>query len=229
VRHGLPLSGRYGRPERDWRRRPGTLKTVSSPETSISTHQRPLAVREWVTTSGRDAELDSSDAYVLAYDAARKSVASALLISGHRVLSRPGSHQALARYAESLTAQTGEQALSRFDRLRRNRSRSDYGSRTFGKAEVKEAVDTAPSHTGSLREAGLRPPLRVVDASQNEPGAVTAPAPPRLISAAIRDAGSRVKRELRNQAGRPAGETARSRYRCRGRTCLLLVEPRLHP
>jgi hypothetical protein len=105
---------------------------------------------QWLEDAGRHieaakkiADLDPSGAYVLAYDAARKSVAGALLMSGHRVLSRPGSHQALARYADSLGAETGEQALTRFDRLRRNRNRSEYGSRTFGKAEVSEAIDTA--------------------------------------------------------------------------------------
>ncbi|MGA7227977.1 MAG: hypothetical protein WBZ45_07195, partial [Acidimicrobiia bacterium] len=34
-------------------------------------------------------------------------------------------------------------ALKRFDRLRRNRNRSEYGSMTFGKAEVTEAIETA--------------------------------------------------------------------------------------
>lgn len=104
----------------------------------------------WLDDAGRHleaatkiAELDPSGAYVLAYEAARKSVAAALLMSGHRVLSRPGSHQALARYAESLAIQVDEPALNRFDRLRRNRNRSEYGPRTFGKAEVTEAIDTA--------------------------------------------------------------------------------------
>jgi len=104
----------------------------------------------WLDDAGRHleaaikiAELDPSGAYVLAYDAARKSVAAALLTSGHRVLSRPGSHQALSKFAESLTLQVDEPALKRFDRLRRNRNRSEYGSRTFGKAEVEEAIDTA--------------------------------------------------------------------------------------
>jgi hypothetical protein len=54
-----------------------------------------------------------------------------------------GSQQALAQFANDLATQTGELALKRFDRLRRNRSRSEYGSRTFGGAEVKEAIDTA--------------------------------------------------------------------------------------
>jgi hypothetical protein len=108
------------------------------------------AAGQWLEDAGRHleaankiADLDPTGAYVLAYDAARKSVAGALLMSGHRVLSRPGSHQALAQYADSLAAETGEQALTRFDRLRRNRNRSEYGSRTFGKAEVSEAIDTA--------------------------------------------------------------------------------------
>lgn len=104
----------------------------------------------WLDDAGRHleaatkiAELDRSGAYVLAYDAARKSVAAALLMSGHRVLRRPGSHQALAQYAESIAIQIDEPALNRFDRLRRNRNRSEYGSRTFGKAEGAEAIDTA--------------------------------------------------------------------------------------
>ena len=104
----------------------------------------------WLDDAGRHleaattvADLDPSGAYVLAYDAARKSVAAALLMSGYRVLSRPGSHQALAQYAESLAPQSDEPALNRFDRLRRNRNRSEYGSRNFGRAEVAEAIDTA--------------------------------------------------------------------------------------
>jgi hypothetical protein len=79
----------------------------------------------------------------LAYDAARKAVAAALLMTGHRVRSRPGSHQALARFAKVLARDTGEPALEQFDRLRRERNRSEYGSRSFGKAEVDEAIRSA--------------------------------------------------------------------------------------
>lgn len=100
------------------------------------------------------AKLDPSGAYVLAYDAARKSVAAALLMSGHRVLSRPGSHQALVQYAESMAVQSEEPALTRFDRLRRNRNRSEYGSRTFGKAEVTEAIDTAEAIRAACASLG---------------------------------------------------------------------------
>ncbi|MFQ5524377.1 MAG: HEPN domain-containing protein [Acidimicrobiia bacterium] len=112
-----------------------------------------LAVAEqWLADASRHlgaarriADLDPSGAYVLAYDAARKSVAAALLKTGHRVKSRPGAHRALARYANSLANMTNEPALARFDRLRRNRNRSEYGSTSFGEAEVREAIATAQS------------------------------------------------------------------------------------
>lgn len=99
--------------------------------------------RRHLEAAVRVAEIDPSGAYVLAYDAARKSVAAALLATGHRVRSRPGAHQALAQFANHLLTETGEVALRHFDRLRRNRNRSEYGSRTFGKAEVSEAIETA--------------------------------------------------------------------------------------
>jgi len=65
------------------------------------------------------------------------------------VRSRPGSHQALAQYAKVLARETGEPALEQFDRLRRERSRSEYGSRSFGKAEVNEAIRSV----GAILEA----------------------------------------------------------------------------
>lgn len=105
---------------------------------------------QWLDDAGRhlDAaetivDLDPSGAYLLAYDAARKSIAAALLMTGHRVRSRPGAHQALAQYANHLADQTGTRELTHFDRIRRNRNRSEYESRTFGNAEVMEAIDMA--------------------------------------------------------------------------------------
>lgn len=106
--------------------------------------------RQWLEDARRHlqaaeaiANIDPSGAYVLAYDAARKSVAAALLTTGHRVRSRPGSHQAIAQFAKKLAKQTDEPMLGRLDRLRRDRSRSEYGSKSFGQAEVREAIETA--------------------------------------------------------------------------------------
>jgi hypothetical protein len=83
--------------------RRGLIESVE-PDLATATQWLDDAGRH-VEAATRIAELDPSGAYVLAYDAARKSVAGALLMSGHRVLSRPGSHLPLARYAESLAAQ----------------------------------------------------------------------------------------------------------------------------
>ncbi|HEX9866179.1 MAG TPA: HEPN domain-containing protein [Acidimicrobiia bacterium] len=110
---------------------------------------RPMA-EKWISDARRHLQaaqaietIDPSGVYVLAYDAARKAVAAALLMTGHRVRGRPGSHQALAQYAEVLGRETGEPAFKQFDRLRRERNRSEYGARSFGKAEVNEAIKTA--------------------------------------------------------------------------------------
>jgi hypothetical protein len=48
--------------------------------------------------------------------------------------------------------ETGEPALEQFDRLRRERNRSEYCSRSFGKAEVNEAIRSA----GAIVEACAR-------------------------------------------------------------------------
>ena len=119
----------------------GLIESVD-PDEGIATRWLDDAARH-LEAAARIADLDPSGAYVLAYDAARKSIAGALLTAGYRVLSRPGAHQALAQYADSLTTETDEQALRRFDRLRRNRNRSEYGSQSFGKDEVQEAIETA--------------------------------------------------------------------------------------
>ncbi|MGH8942534.1 MAG: HEPN domain-containing protein [Acidimicrobiia bacterium] len=118
-----------------------------------------LMAEQWISDARRHLEaaeaiqtMDPSGAYVLAYDAARKALAAALLMTGHRVRSRPGSHQALGQYAKVLARETSEPALEQFDRLRRERNRSEYGSRNFGKAEVKEAIRSA----GALLEACAR-------------------------------------------------------------------------
>ena len=87
--------------------------------------------------------IDPAGAYILAYDTARKSVAAVLLMTGHRVTSRPGSRQALALFAKTLAEDAHEPALAHVDRLRRNRNRSEYGSTTFASAEVKEAIQIA--------------------------------------------------------------------------------------
>lgn len=96
-----------------------------------------------LTAADAVVDIDPSGAYVLAYDAARKALAAVLLRRGHRILSRPGAHRALAEFGDYLAESTGQPELKRFDRLRRNRNRAEYGSISFNKTEVEEALSTA--------------------------------------------------------------------------------------
>lgn len=78
------------------------------------------------------AELQDSDpplAYVALYDAARKAILAHLVANGLRETARPGAHQAVVEYAQAvLVDNESSEALSRLDRLRRNRNRSEYES-----------------------------------------------------------------------------------------------------
>jgi hypothetical protein len=77
----------------------------------------------------RIADLDPNGAYELLYAAARKAVTSHLFEQGYRVVkSRLGGHDAVVRYAEAVLANTSASAaVAEFDRMRRNRNRSEYG------------------------------------------------------------------------------------------------------
>ena len=85
------------------------------------------------------AETDPSGAYSLLYDAARKAVDAHMLMSGYRVSkSHLGAHEATARYASSVlgSGQHGDSAR-RFDRMRRNRNRSEYGAWQIGRSTLE--------------------------------------------------------------------------------------------
>jgi len=99
------------------------------------------------------AETDPAGAYLLLYDAARKAVDAHMLMSGYRVSkSRLGAHEATARYASSaLGSGPHGDSARRFDRMRRNRNRSEYGAWQIGRStlnadlvharEIVEAVE----------------------------------------------------------------------------------------
>jgi hypothetical protein len=59
-----------------------------------------------------------------------------MLAGGLRVRKgRPGGHETTGRYARA-SIRGADEALAQFDRLRRNRNRSEYESRVVGKAEI---------------------------------------------------------------------------------------------
>ena len=78
-------------------------------------------------------DVDPSGAYQLAYDGARKAIVAAMLAAGLRVKAKEGAHAVAARYAAGLAE---AEPFTAFDRMRRNRNRSEYGSRSFARTEV---------------------------------------------------------------------------------------------
>jgi len=111
----------------------------------------PQTARLWLLAAARHLEgaaqiagVDPTGAYTLLYDGARKALAAAMLVEGLRVRSVLGAHRAVAQYAERLEAGAEElRHLRRFDAIRRNRNRSEYGTRIFGAAEVASDLDHA--------------------------------------------------------------------------------------
>lgn len=100
--------------------------------------------------SRRILDLDLAGAYSLLYDAARKSLAALMLARGYRVRSVPGAHKAVGTYGEATLGEGpyGDD-VRRFDSIRRNRNRSDYGTRHFGEAEVQKHLE----HAGRIHRA----------------------------------------------------------------------------
>lgn len=90
------------------------------------------------------AAMDRAGSYTLLYDASRKALAAILLTHGFRMLATPGSHAALAEAGASLASTEEELSrLKEFDRMRRQRNRSEYGLQSFGADELKRATELA--------------------------------------------------------------------------------------
>src|ERR671937_689796 len=85
------------------------------------------------------AATDPNGAFQLAYDAARKAATAHMLARGLRVTNQPGAHATTGRYA---LVEVGE-AFAPFDRMRRRRNRSEYGTSFVSQAEVAAAIAAA--------------------------------------------------------------------------------------
>jgi hypothetical protein len=97
---------------------------------------------------------DPNGAYALLYDAARKAVTAQLLMRGLRVTNRPGAHATVVRYAEVAVGK-GSQAghVENLDRIRRERNRSEYGVRIFGRAQVASDLAHAKGIVAAVKAA----------------------------------------------------------------------------
>lgn len=83
--------------------------------------------------------IDTRGGYVLAYDAARKSITAHMLDDGLAASSGQGAHTVVGEYGERL----GDPAFDAFEQMRRNRNRSEYGTREFSESEVQSAIAAA--------------------------------------------------------------------------------------
>jgi hypothetical protein len=97
--------------------------------------------RRHLVAAQRISDDDPIGAFVLSYDAARKSIAAVLLAAGIRAMAAPGSHWAIAQAAESLATTASDRSrLRRLETMRRTRNRTEYGSIIIGAQEVESAL-----------------------------------------------------------------------------------------
>jgi hypothetical protein len=92
--------------------------------------------RRHAVSARRIAADDPNGAYQLAYDALRKAITSDQRARGYRVANKPGAHVAVGEYAAS-EGILDDEGASRFDRMRRNRHRSEYELAFFEATEVE--------------------------------------------------------------------------------------------
>ena len=102
------------------------------------------AARRHLVSADRIKDVDPEGAYVLLYDAARKAIAAMMLTEGLRARAVPGSHRAVAEYAvRSVNRKQDRAHLQRFDGMRRNRNRVEYGTATIGSQVVESDFEHA--------------------------------------------------------------------------------------
>lgn len=93
---------------------------------------------------------DNEVAYGSLYDAARKAVTALLLANGLRVPAKPGAHEAVGIYAMNvLTDPSG--SVGQFQRLRRQRNRSEYDDIIVGKQDVEIDLKYARGIVAAVR------------------------------------------------------------------------------
>jgi len=102
------------------------------------------AAQRHLVAAERVIDVDAEGAYSLQYDAARKALAAIMLSEGLRARAMPGSHRAVAEFARRIDAtSSARKHLRRFDAMRRNRNRIEYGTATIGSQVVADDLQHA--------------------------------------------------------------------------------------
>jgi len=104
-----------------------------------------------LASSAAIAGSDPNGAYHLLYDAARKAIWAHMLANGYRPAGVPGAHATAAVYIE--TTLPNEPAAAQFDRMRRSRNRSEYGTAHFTASVVAADLEIARSIVAAVTAA----------------------------------------------------------------------------
>jgi len=97
---------------------------------------------------------DLHGALALLHDAARKAVAAHMLACGYRPRARPGAHQAVTLYADAVLGSGSRAAAVRqFDRMRRDRNRSEYENLWLEGRTVDADLANAASIVDAVEDA----------------------------------------------------------------------------
>jgi YD repeat-containing protein len=116
----------------------GKLERVAASDqdarVTVAEARRHVESAELITTS------DPNGAFQLAYDAARKSVSARMQRDGVRVRRGVGSHAITASFARAVIS---DELGKRFDAMRRQRNRSEYGRAFFSADAVEHAIAVA--------------------------------------------------------------------------------------
>jgi len=101
---------------------------------------------------------DPHGAYQLLYDAARKAVDAQMLTEGYRTTNQSGAHAATAEYAAAKWAKAGvDQSARRFNKIRLNRNRAQYGEVHLTKAVIENDLRHAKNLVKAVEQAIQRP------------------------------------------------------------------------
>ncbi|MFA5787437.1 MAG: hypothetical protein WDA71_10745 [Actinomycetota bacterium] len=114
-------------------------------------HSKLREAHRHLVSAGALAATDPEGAYVLLYDAARKALDAHMLARGYRVSkSRLGAHEATAAYGiATLASGKHAQDVTHFDRMRKNRNKSEYGIWVVGAS----TIETDVKHASGIVEA----------------------------------------------------------------------------
>ena len=105
-----------------------------------------------LSSAERIASDDPNGAYQLLYDAARKALIAHMAAAGLRVRKgKLGGHETTGKYGKAALSSSATESLANFDRMRRNRNRSEYELRFFDDDEVANDLKHAQAIVAAVR------------------------------------------------------------------------------